>query len=48
MKPFFYLAKIYKRARWGSVEFSINFTQDMDILPFIKRWLPDIEILDKG
>ena len=30
----------------GSVIFSIDFTQDMEILPFIKRWLPDIEILE--
>ena len=46
MKPFFPTQKFKKKLGDSSVTFSINFTQDMEILPFIKRWLPDIEILE--
>ena len=46
MKPFFPTQKFKKKLGDGSVTFSINFTQDMEILPFIKKWLPDIEILE--
>ena len=46
MKLFFPTQKFKKKLGDGSVTFSINFTQDMEILPFIKKWLPDIEILE--
>ena len=46
MKPFFPTQKFKKKLGDGSVTFSINFTQDMEILPFIKKWLPDIEVLE--
>jgi len=29
----------------GSVEFSLEYTQPLEVLPFIKRWLPEIEVL---
>jgi len=29
----------------GSVEFSLEYTQPLEVLPFIKRWLPDVEVL---
>ena len=29
----------------GSVEFSLEYTQPLEVLPFIKRFLPDIEVL---
>jgi predicted DNA-binding transcriptional regulator YafY len=29
----------------GSVEFTLEYTQPLEILPFIKRWLPDVEII---
>lgn len=29
----------------GSVEFSLEYTQSIEVLPLIKRWLPDLEIL---
>ncbi|CAA6804273.1 MAG: Probable transcription regulator Cj0571 [uncultured Sulfurovum sp.] len=29
----------------GSVIFSVEYTQSMEILPFVKRWLPEIKIL---
>ena len=46
MKLFFPTQKFKKKLDDGSIIFSIDFTQDMEILPFIKRWLPDIEILE--
>ena len=46
MKSFFPTQKFQEALDDGSITFSINFTQDMEILPFIKRWLPDIEILE--
>lgn len=46
MKSFFPSQKLNEIMNDGSVIFSIDFTQDMEILPFIKRWLPDIEILE--
>ena len=29
----------------GSVEFSVEYTQSIEILPFVKKWLPDLKIL---
>jgi len=29
----------------GSVEFTVEYTQHIEVLPFIKRWLPDLKIL---
>lgn len=46
MKLFFPTQKFKKKLEDGSVIFSIDFTQDMEILPFIKKWLPDIKILE--
>ena len=46
MKSFFPSQRFEKALEDGSVMFSIDFTQDIEILPFIKRWLPDIEILE--
>ena len=46
MKPFFPTQKFKESLGDGSVTFSIDFTQDMEILPFVKRWLPDIEVLE--
>ena len=46
MKSFFPSQRFEKALEDGSVAFSIDFTQDIEILPFIKRWLPDIEILE--
>jgi predicted DNA-binding transcriptional regulator YafY len=46
MKKFFSSQSFIKETESGSVEFSVLYTQDMEILPFIKRWLPDIEIVE--
>jgi len=45
MKPYFKSQKHLAIHDDGSIEFSIEYTQSLEILPFIKRWLPDIEIL---
>jgi predicted DNA-binding transcriptional regulator YafY len=46
MKKFFPSQKYIKTLDDGSVEFSIDYTNEMEILPFIKKWLPDIKILE--
>ncbi len=45
MKKFYPSQKYIGTNHNGSVEFSLEFTQPLEILPFIKRWLPDIKIL---
>lgn len=30
----------------GSVVFSVDYTQVLEILPFVKQWLPELEILE--
>lgn len=46
MKKFFPSQKYIKTNEDGSVDFSLNYTQALEILPFIKKWLPSIEILE--
>ncbi|MDR1910918.1 MAG: WYL domain-containing protein [Helicobacteraceae bacterium] len=46
MKPFFQSQQFIKENDDGSIVFSVHFTQPLEILPFVKRWLPDIEILE--
>jgi predicted DNA-binding transcriptional regulator YafY/predicted kinase len=46
MKKFFSSQKYIKRGKNTSVIFSINYTQDLEILPFIQKWLPDLIILE--
>jgi len=45
MKPFFPSQKFIRENEDGSVEFSIDFTQPLEILPFIKQWQPDLTII---
>jgi len=45
MKPFFPSQKFLCKNSDGSIDFSINFTHFIEILPFIKSWQPDICIL---
>ncbi len=45
MKLFFSSQKFIKENEDGSVEFSLSFTQHIEILPFIKQWQPDLIIL---
>lgn len=46
MKLFFPSQKFKEILDDGSVTFTIDFTNDLEILPFVKRWLPDLEILE--
>jgi len=46
MKPFFSSQKFEKVLEDGSVVFSVEYTQEMEILPFIQKWLPNLIILE--
>ncbi|MFC2073795.1 helix-turn-helix transcriptional regulator [Campylobacterota bacterium] len=45
MKPFFPSQKFVKNHEDGSVEFTVEYTQPLEILPFIKQWQPDLCII---
>ncbi len=45
MKPFFRSQKFIKINDDQSVEFSIDYTQPLEILPFIKEWLPNMQLI---
>lgn len=45
MKKFFPSQTFKEKLDDGSIRFTINYTQVMEILPFLQRWLPDIVIL---
>ncbi len=46
MKSFFPSQKFIKECEDGSVHFSIDYTQEMEILPFIQEWIPSLEIVE--
>lgn len=46
MKPFFATQKFLSHKPDGSILFTVGFTQPIEILPFIKNWLPYIEIIE--
>lgn len=46
MKSFFPSQRFVKKRVDGSVEFVVSYTQPMEILPFVKRWQPDLRILE--
>ena len=45
MKKFLNSQKFIKEKENGAIEFTLEYTHALEILPLIKRWLPDIEIL---
>jgi predicted DNA-binding transcriptional regulator YafY len=45
MKKFFPSQKFISEDENGVI-FTINYTQPFEILPFIKKWLPSMEILE--
>ena len=45
MKKFFPSQRFIKKEEDGSIIFSVNYTQELEILPFIQKWLPDLIIL---
>ena len=46
MKKFLSSQKFIKKLEDGSIIFSLEYTQPLEILPFIQRWLPDLIILE--
>ncbi|MDQ1340938.1 MAG: hypothetical protein QG567_2096 [Campylobacterota bacterium] len=44
-KKFFPSQKFIKKNEDGSIEISISYTRSLEILPFIKKWIPFIQIL---
>lgn len=45
MKQSFLSEKFIKKHDDGSIEFSVEYSQPIEILPFVKKWLPDLKIL---
>lgn len=39
-------SQTFIREEEGAVVFSVEYTQPLEVLPFIKEWLPDMEILE--
>lgn len=46
MKPFFTSQKFIQKQSDDSIVFSVDYTQSLEILPFVKSWLPDLEIIE--
>ena len=46
MKKFLSTQKFIKENEDGSVIFSVDYTQTLEILPFVQKWLPDLVILE--
>ncbi|MCF6245433.1 MAG: WYL domain-containing protein [Sulfurovum sp.] len=45
MKPFFPSQEFVSTEEDGSIVFTVEYTQSMEILPFVKQWQPDITIV---
>ncbi len=45
MKKHFVSEKFIEESSDGSVIFTVDYSQPLEILPFVKRWLPDVEII---
>ncbi len=46
MKIFLSSQKFQKKLEDGSVLFTLSYTQELEILPFIQKWMPDLIILE--
>jgi len=46
MKPFFSSQKFKEKLDDGSIVFTLKYTQSIEILPFIQKWLPHLVILE--
>jgi len=46
MKKFLPSQRYKKRERDGSILFTLEYTQELEILPFIQKWLPDLVIVE--
>ncbi|SFV68128.1 hypothetical protein MNB_SV-13-1633 [hydrothermal vent metagenome] len=45
MKKFLPSQKFKKKLADGSVLFTLEYTQELEILPFIQKWLPDLIVV---
>ena len=46
MKKFLPSQQFKKRCNDGGVIFTVSYTQELEILPFVQKWLPDLIILE--
>ena len=46
MKKFLLSQQYQETLQDGSVIFTLQYTQDLEILPFIQKWLPDLVVLE--
>ena len=46
MKKFFVSQEFVEKHPDGSVDFFVKYTQPLELLPFVKKWLPNIKILE--
>ncbi len=46
MKRFLPSQKFQEKQEDGSIVFTLNYTQELEILPFIQKWMPDLIILE--
>ena len=46
MKKYFPSQKFVETLDDGSVLFTVEYTQELEILPFVQRWLPDIVVVE--
>jgi len=44
MKKFLSSQKFIKKEKDGSIIFEVSYTQEMEILPFVQKWMPDLII----
>jgi predicted DNA-binding transcriptional regulator YafY len=46
MKKFLPSQTFKEKEKDGSIIFTLNYTQDLEVLPFIQKWLPDLIIIE--
>ena len=46
MKKYFPSQKFVEKLDDGSIVFTVEYTQELEILPFVQRWLPDIVVVE--
>jgi len=46
MKKFLSSQQFIQELEDGSIEFSVEYTQYLEVLPFVQKWLPDLVILE--
>jgi len=46
MKKFLSSQKFVKKEDDGSIIFTVEYTHDLEILPFVQKWLPDLIVLE--